>query len=165
MKETLFFDIGDQGIVIYSNLTKRYELYSGIEREKLGALRLMEANNVVSFNGKNQYSFGRENYDYRRLKKALGNLEPTFKGEHLDMMEELCTNNRFTAFFSHSLDKVYQKVFKISDMEMDRIHKRMEVGINDIILDVFQTYQLWKCIQDGVIDEIHEYWHEEICEK
>lgn len=164
MKEVLFFDIGDQGTVIYSNAKGKYYIYRTKEEKKLAALKLINAKYVVSFNGKHRYRFGSENYDYKMLKSALDGEEPIFKGNHEDMLDSLCANSKYSAFFSHKLDMVYQKVFSICDDEMKRIHNRINIGINDIIFDVFQTFRLWEALHHGLVDEIHPYWHSFISE-
>lgn len=159
MEEVLFFDIGDEGTVIFSNTEGNYFIYRSKEERKLAALKLVNAKNVVSFNGKHRYRFGCENYDYKMLKSALDGEEPNFIGDHEDMMDSLCANENYKAFYSHTLDGVFQKIFKISDEEMVRIHHRMDVGINDVVLDAFQTYKVWDALHSGLVDNIYPYWH------
>jgi hypothetical protein len=159
MKEVLFFDIADMGTVIYSNLENVYYIYRSREEKKLAALKLVNAKYVVSFNGKHKSRFGRTNYDYKMLKAALDDEEPFFQGDHEDMMDSLCGNDKYSAFFSHSLDEVYQKVFNISDGEMSKIHQRTDGVVNSVIFDAFQTFRLWEALHSGLVDEIHPYWH------
>jgi hypothetical protein len=159
MKEVLFFDIADMGTVIYSNVQRKYFVYRTKEERKLAALKLINAESVVSFNGKHKSRFGSLNYDYKMLKAALGGVEPIFKGDHEDMMDSLCANSNYKAFFSHNLDEVFQKIFHISEEEMIRIHERMDVGINVVILDVFQTFRVWEALHGGLVDEIYPYWY------
>ena len=159
MKEILFFDIAGMGTVIYSNIESKYYIYRSKEEKKLAALKLINAESVVSFNGKHKYRFGSLNYDYKMLKAALDDEEPIFKGEHEDMMDSLCQNNKYPAFWSQSLSAVYQKVFHISDEELWRIHERMDVGINHVFFDVFQTFRIWEALHSGLVDEIHPYWY------
>ena len=159
MKEVLFFDIADMGTVIYSNVQRKYFVYRTREERKLAALKLINAESVVSFNGKHKSRFGTLNYDYKMLKAALGGEEPLFKGSHEDMMDSLCENNKYRAFWSQSLGAVYQKVFHISDEEIGRVHEKMDVGINHAIFDVFQTFRVWEAFHSGLVDEVHPYWY------
>lgn len=82
--ETLVFDIGDDIIGIFSVMDSKYIPYRG--NKMIAAVeRLLQANEIVSYNGKN--------YDIERMNQLFDGAFEEFSGVHSDM-REVCWSDR-----------------------------------------------------------------------
>jgi uncharacterized protein YprB with RNaseH-like and TPR domain len=123
------FDIGDDILGIYSVEDDKYIPYRG-DKMKDAVRRLLEASEIVSYNGKG--------YDIEKINQLFENAFVKFSGNHSDM-REICWSARI---WGKSLRDTYAMQYSESPEFPDTYE-----GSNE--RDVYETYMLWLAWKNG----------------